>query len=601
MRFRFRPLSGRSSKRKDLRRVARGGARSAGVAGGSGKMLRSDGDGGGGDGEASDVDARREFEASVRKRVRSLACVEFVLVKRGLDTFVAVRELARAMGNAAVFSSKIKTAGVKDKRAVTAQKCAAVGVDPNLLLRVNSDPQWAGKLRVGNLRYTGKPVCVGDLQGNMFSLVVRNVRRRMLTHMPEVATALARDGFLNYYGEQRFGTGVKGGHSVGRFMLQGRFAAAMRVLLNCPPEPVADVEPQALRSPLRTHPAFLCFARTGDVSGALQEISRNPHAGRCDVLRKWLIAVSRTTDRDPEVRYQTAFGKMLTFQERTFYIHAYSSLLFNAALSLRVSLNSERAIEGDLVEVAGRLPHAWTTTATTGGAEHGDGSGGVGVGGGDEAGSSAPGLWRGAASSRVRHVTAEDVEANRYTLADVILPVLGHLSVVPKNEVGDFMMAVLEADGLSLESFRQLRANKLSIAAPGSYRTIVARPIDFSWNWVIDDDDDGDNGMSGDGGSGELAAVRAEGRPAAQRPGGPDGIAAFVADAISLKAPSTAEVAALGSTAADSGAEDCSRVALRVAFGLRSGQYATMIAREIFQAPLSVGTTPSEAARELQQ
>ena len=116
--------------------------------------------------------------------------------KENLDTPVAVRSLARALG---VSERDAGYAGMKDRRAITTQWASFFGASPEKAARVNLDgihvlaaERHPHKLRTGHLR------------GNRFSLIVRrpsggaDEARRTLAE-------LQRRGCPNYYGDQRFG------------------------------------------------------------------------------------------------------------------------------------------------------------------------------------------------------------------------------------------------------------------------------------------------------------------------------------------------------------------------------------------------------------
>lgn len=107
------------------------------------------------------------------------------------------RHIARTLG---ISSRDVGTAGLKDRRAVTRQfvsvpaSCAAgLGRIATGRIRVLKSARHRNKLRTGHLR------------GNRFSIRVRNVDAGAAARVGEIAQAIERSGFPNYYGDQRFG------------------------------------------------------------------------------------------------------------------------------------------------------------------------------------------------------------------------------------------------------------------------------------------------------------------------------------------------------------------------------------------------------------
>ncbi len=117
-------------------------------------------------------------------------------------TNVAADELTRHMARALGISPRdIGTAGLKDRRAVTRQFVSVpahcepdVGQIETERIRVLSSKRHGNKLRTGHLR------------GNRFSILVRETDAdAAMSKCAPIAEAIARHGFPNYYGDQRFG------------------------------------------------------------------------------------------------------------------------------------------------------------------------------------------------------------------------------------------------------------------------------------------------------------------------------------------------------------------------------------------------------------
>ena len=148
----------------------------------------------------------------------------FILVKANCSTFEAIRLISEATGLA---SSRFTMAGLKDTKAVTAQEIIAIGVPASKLVGcVNGNPRLRLVLPQTE-RPTRDRLFPGACQGNRFQIVLRDVpvvpsaasdRKSSLAHRKgpaagedgndvvcRIVQQLQERGFVNYFGEQRFG------------------------------------------------------------------------------------------------------------------------------------------------------------------------------------------------------------------------------------------------------------------------------------------------------------------------------------------------------------------------------------------------------------
>lgn len=124
-------------------------------------------------------------EISTVNSVDSDAFTFFKLWKRNLSTLDAVQKLSR------FFRVSLKDfgfAGIKDKSAVSIQICSVRGVRD---VNVSFDD-----MRLEFFGFGKEPVHLGDLKGNKFTIVVRNIEG-----LPKISSK-----FRNLFGSQRFGT-----------------------------------------------------------------------------------------------------------------------------------------------------------------------------------------------------------------------------------------------------------------------------------------------------------------------------------------------------------------------------------------------------------
>ncbi len=123
---------------------------------------------------------------------------------------------AHVAGCLGISRDDVGVAGLKDRRAVTrqyisvpARSASHIGLLDSPQVRVLRAKPHRNKLRSGHLR------------GNRFEVTVRDVAPEGLSRATAIAGILARSGFPNYFGEQRFGHGGETA-ALGFDLLSGR-------------------------------------------------------------------------------------------------------------------------------------------------------------------------------------------------------------------------------------------------------------------------------------------------------------------------------------------------------------------------------------------
>ena len=354
--------------------------------------------------------------------------LQFVLYKENLDTTTATKELSR-MGKKA----RIGYAGMKDKRGVTTQFCTLYRTEPQQILSLtnankktygggNSRQKGYSVIQVGNFAYVDKEIRLGMLRGNRFDVVLRNVQGATKEQLEEASAALQKRGFINYFGTQRFGK-YKDTHLVGIAVLQGDFRKAIDIVL----EPKPDDRPEALKARRAWQNRF-------------QDREESPEV-EAECAKQTLKAVTRFMTAENSI-LQSLLRKPLDYKRaftcipktlRMMFLHAVQSLIWNQVASHRVdAVNREAVVVGDLV--------------------------------------------RPTDDSEVHVVTDVDLAEKRYSIDDVVLPVIGTKTVLPKNETGELFEKLLKDQGVSLDMFRKLQDRDLAVG--GDYRKLVCRPTD---------------------------------------------------------------------------------------------------------------------------
>lgn len=245
-----------------------------------------------------------------------------------------VSVLARHFG---VRECDVGYAGLKDRRAVTRQVVSihAPGRKPEDFPSIGHERLqvlWAD-LHTNKLRR-------GHLKGNRFAIKIRRAPLGGVLHARRVLERLAQTGVPNRAGEQRFGA-LGNNHLVGAHVLRGDYAGAIAEMLRpFPFDPSAGgFEPTGDGGVLND--AHQAEARrlwaAGDVKAAARLMPRYAKAEHAV-----LNALARGAD--PE----RAFGAVPAVQ-RSFYLSAFQSAVFNAVLDERLAAGTVGAlVEGDV-------------------------------------------------------------------------------------------------------------------------------------------------------------------------------------------------------------------------------------------------------------
>ena len=94
---------------------------------------------------------------------------------------------------------------------------------------------------VGNFCYKSTGLELGDLGGNHFAIALRNIKPNEKENVTKALESLQTNGFINYFGLQRFGTvaAIKTS-DVGLALIKSKWADAVELLLR--PRPNEDTK-----------------------------------------------------------------------------------------------------------------------------------------------------------------------------------------------------------------------------------------------------------------------------------------------------------------------------------------------------------------------
>ncbi|XP_072856551.2 pseudouridylate synthase PUS7L [Pogona vitticeps] len=352
----------------------------------------------------------------------------FTLRKENLETLEAIGYLSSELG---VLPSDFSYTGIKDKKAITYQAMVVKKVTPS---RLKALGRVIGKkgLSVSGIHCASQPLRLGELQGNHFDIIVRNLKFQnndcstsLKQRVCEAIENVKKNGFINYYGPQRFGLGQNiQTDQIGLALLNEELVKAVKLFFT--PEDSDDPVNKAKKYFLETEDAKSTLAMLPDFKVREKMLLRALHRYGINhegCTRGWLS---------------------IPHSMRIFYVHAYCSKIWNEAVSYRVKIYGTRVVAGDLI---------FSTECTE----------------------------SCLLNDKVHMVTSAEEMANRYAINQVVLPMAGYSVHYPTNKVGEWYQERLARDQLQMSQFR-LPALQLNV--PGCYRHILKYPHDMSYHFL---------------------------------------------------------------------------------------------------------------------
>lgn len=433
----------------------------------------------------------------------------FVLYKENKDTMEAIYNLAASVNTR---PSNFASAGVKDRRAVTSQWISCWRLEPKRLVaavrRYNKHPF----IKVGNFCFKKEPLRLGHLNGNRFDIVVRNLIHNSLGEesINNAMNAIKENGFINYFGLQRFGTRTIQTHEVGLAILQGQWEKAVDLILsyrfddNMHPPIIKELDrPESLNSgDCNSSAPPASEGRNKSDSSKRYHNDASQHNSFIDLWKSKLDA-EIVFKKYPHFRYSNegTIMKFLSKSEessrdymnalislprstRSMYVHSYQSLIWNKAVTYRLKKHGFKVIPGDLIlcpssnitdnsldlllsadEINDSSVDDATTTKTPNADAKLNNNNHLRKAPIEEI------------ESKLKLATQEDVD--KYTIFDVVLPIVGSRTKLPENDVGQEIERLLTNDHLELGSFKK---NERLFISFGSYRKMMVKPKNVNWS-----------------------------------------------------------------------------------------------------------------------
>ncbi|XP_059064023.1 multisubstrate pseudouridine synthase 7-like [Cryptomeria japonica] len=490
--------------------------------------------------------------------------LRFHLCKEDKDTQEALMVIGKMLG---VQTRSFGFAGTKDKRAVTTQRVTIFKQEASRLAALNK--RLYG-IKVGDFCYVKDGLVLGQLSGNRFTITLRGVVAGRHDIIKEAAEGLGKNGFINYFGLQRFGSGSVPTHSIGAALLRGEWKTAVDLILD-----PRDGERRDIKE------AREYYKSTMDINGTLKQMPRYLVAER---------AILTCLKKNPNNYLQAICSIPRTL--RMMYVHSYQSYLWNHAASARVKkYGVEKVIEGDLVyckeiEVDKQNPNNKDEK------EDVDEVAGYDFDVIDETTESDLSQE---SVSVAKIVDADDIALGKYTIDDVLLPLPGSRIIYPANDIAETFHNLAGKDSVNLQDSLHNVKEYSIMSLAGGYRKLIQKPSDYIWNIIKYEDptqqlvktdldalakcNDGDNNVpqqTSNENSTELEKLSTfEGEQNPQN----NVVGGYAEQELKTN---------VKEVNLDGGSEPSSHTALQISFTLPTSCYATMAIRELLKTSTSM-------------
>lgn len=246
------------------------------------------------------------------------------VTKTNLTTPFAAKILARYLG---LVSKNVKFAGLKDRHAKTRQYFSA-----------GTTRAKAGNFREKNIisklvGFSGEELKTGDLIGNKFKIVVRDVKKIFKNKDIEIP---------NYFDSQRFGSLKGSSDFIARDIIKNNYESALKKVLTA--------TNRHQKSNLRDLKKFIS-PNWGNWKACLQKAE---NLKLRETIEEAILSHLIRTNND----YKGAFN-LITKSLRDLYFSAYQSYIWNECVKLLVKENSSESFQ--VKYEAGRLlfPKTW--------------------------------------------------------------------------------------------------------------------------------------------------------------------------------------------------------------------------------------------------
>lgn len=253
----------------------------------------------------------------IKIKVNEIPCVPPLftlyanLVKSGISTTEAINSIAETIR---INSNKIGYAGLKDVKALTSQRISFPNINSEIFEKIKKI--YSPKFFLTDFTFGKGSINSGELFGNRFTILIRTKENIDNEQFSQNLDKIKKEGFLNFFQSQRFGTPRYLSHFFGKLILQGKYEEAVFAFLTYP----------GLREiPLIKLKRKEAEEKFGDWIAMEKIFSEFPYTFRNELR---LLSYLKENPKN-------FIGALIFFKDQTtIWIYAYTSYLFNQLISI---------------------------------------------------------------------------------------------------------------------------------------------------------------------------------------------------------------------------------------------------------------------------
>lgn len=312
--------------------------------------------------------------------------------------------------------------GTKDKYGKTTQRICVSNVDAYRLAQISKETR---SIKIGNFEYLAHHLRLGDLKGNHFKILLRDVIADSDESIGNAVQSLESSGFINYFGLQRFGSYQVSTHSIGKSILQNRWVEAFDLILK----------------PKNNDPEFMVKAKDEwlnrrDPNAAIKHI---PHWCR-SIESSVLHGLAKYYGKNDFIGVFLRLPRNV----RHLYIHSFQSFLWNQVATYRIQKMGAVPVVGDLVNENKDQDDFYFEEEELLSDDESNGK--------DQPSSIQSPVSR---QPKIKSLTAEDLP--NYTIFDVLIPIQGTQIMIPESYIKEFYNKLLVEQGIDPDCFLKFK------------------------------------------------------------------------------------------------------------------------------------------------